>query len=63
MRGNIHISNKSNEKEVYQVPFAVNSQEKGIASVDLLRDAMATDASKFHPFMERPSSPLTFKSK
>ncbi|EJQ32728.1 hypothetical protein IEC_05189 [Bacillus toyonensis] len=59
--GYIHISNKNNEKEVYQVPFAVKFTEKGIASVDLLRDTMATDASKFHPFMERPSSPLTFK--
>ncbi|WIY61903.1 S8 family serine peptidase [Bacillus arachidis] len=59
--GYIHISNKNNEKEIYQVPFAVKFSEKGIASVDLLRDAMATDTSNFHPFMGRPSSPLTFK--
>lgn len=59
--GYIHITDKHNETETYQVPFAVRLSERGLASVDLLRDAMATDPTNFHPYMERPSSPLTFK--
>ncbi|MDM5156904.1 S8 family serine peptidase [Bacillus sp. DX1.1] len=59
--GYIHITNKNNEKETYQVPFAVRLTEQGIASVNLLRDTMATDLTKWHSFMDGPFSPLSYK--
>ncbi|MDM5153437.1 S8 family serine peptidase [Bacillus sp. DX1.1] len=58
--GYIHISNKNNENETYQIPFAVRLMEPGIKSVDLSRDAMATDRSNFHQYMLAPFSPLAF---
>ena len=62
--GYIHFTNENDSTEQYQIPFSIIVSERGIDySVD--RKAMATDGSKFHPFMSVPATFLnvTVKSK
>ncbi|MGG4508133.1 S8 family serine peptidase [Heyndrickxia sporothermodurans] len=49
--GYIHFVNKQNNEESYQIPFAIRYTDQGVDYFKLDRPAVATDVSKFHPFL------------
>jgi subtilisin family serine protease len=60
--GYIHFINQQNTEESYQIPFAVRYTDQGMDYVKLDRPAVATDVSKFHPFLN-PFVNAAFKLK
>lgn len=60
--GYIHFVNQQNKEESYQIPFAIRYTDQGIDYVELDRPAVATDVSKFHPFLI-PFANAAFKLK
>lgn len=49
--GYIHFVNQQNNEESYQIPFAIRYTDQGVDYFKLDRPAVATDVSKFHPFL------------
>ncbi|QQZ07754.1 S8 family serine peptidase [Heyndrickxia vini] len=49
--GYIHFVNKQNNEESYQIPFAIRYTDQGVDYFELDRPAVATDTTKFHPFL------------
>ncbi|MEK5389597.1 S8 family serine peptidase [Margalitia sp. FSL K6-0131] len=49
--GYIHFVNVKDAEENYQIPFSVRYTDKGIDYVQLDRPAVATDTTKFHPYL------------
>ncbi|TCP30929.1 peptidase Vpr [Scopulibacillus darangshiensis] len=49
--GYIHIANKNDEKEAYQIPFAIRVTEKGIGYINLARPAITNDMTNYHQYM------------
>ncbi|MBL5812466.1 S8 family serine peptidase [Bacillus sporothermodurans] len=49
--GYIHFVNKQNNEENYQIPFAIRYTDQGVDYFELDRPAVATNTSKFHPFL------------
>jgi subtilisin family serine protease len=60
--GYIHFVNSQNNEESYQIPFSIRYTDRGIDYADLDRPAVATDVSKFHPFLN-PFVNAVFKLK
>ncbi|ASK63529.1 peptidase S8 [Virgibacillus phasianinus] len=59
--GYIHITNKNDGNENYQIPFAIRVTDKGIDYVELARPAVPNEWS-YHSFL-RPFIPVFFKLK
>ncbi|MBX9975081.1 S8 family serine peptidase [Cytobacillus firmus] len=60
--GYIHFVNPQNNEESYQIPFAIRYTDQGIDYIELDRPAVATDTTKFHPFLV-PFAHAAFKLK
>ncbi|MFD4704674.1 S8 family serine peptidase [Gottfriedia sp. NPDC058432] len=49
--GYIHFVNEKDGTENYQIPFSIRYTDKGIDYAELDRPAVATDTTKFHPYL------------
>ncbi|PEJ57745.1 peptidase S8 [Bacillus sp. AFS002410] len=49
--GYIHFVNEKDGTENYQIPFSIRYTDKGIDYAELDRQAVATDTTKFHPYL------------